>query len=212
MILYFISLFVHLITLNQACGLSDRFNGGDTEFYTKVSNTIEYPVSNITGTVLVNWTIDNGEIVDVRILNKVDPTLDKEVLKAIKKTKGRWIKGDYSCSFTMPVVFSIGSYQSLEEYPPHYLSPVIVSRNGSTDTFVSDKKLMDMLNDYLVQENYRKALSTLNDIIVRYPMNIQIREARIKCSNKLNMNKEACLDIDFLLVQLGVKSASSCMN
>jgi len=91
------------------------FKGGDlNDFRAWVQKNMNYPSiaqeNGISGRVIVQFAINsNGQVVDVRVVRGVDPSLDNEAVRAVKaspkwepgKQRGKSVK----VQFTMPVVF-----------------------------------------------------------------------------------------------------------
>lgn len=91
------------------------FQGGDLNtFRNWVQSNMEYPAiaseNGISGKVIVQFAINaRGEVVDVQVVRGVDPSLDKEAMRAVKlspkwapgKQRGKPVKVQY----TMPVNF-----------------------------------------------------------------------------------------------------------
>ena len=67
----------------------------------------------ISGTVFISFNIDvDGSVVDVKVVRKVHPLLDKEALRIIKKMDGKWIAGQQNkkpvkTNMVVPVKFSL---------------------------------------------------------------------------------------------------------
>ncbi|NBC83089.1 MAG: TonB family protein [Bacteroidetes bacterium] len=91
------------------------FKGGDlNDFRTWVQKNMTYPTiaqeNGISGRVIVQFAVNsNGEVVDVRVVRGVDPSLDNEAIRAVKSSP-KWAPGKQrgkpvKVQFTMPVVF-----------------------------------------------------------------------------------------------------------
>lgn len=91
------------------------FQGGSLEnFRNYIQQSIEYPAiameNGISGTVYVNFVVNNkGEITSINIVRGVDPSLDNEVIRALKAAP-KWEPGKQrgkpvSVSMAIPVKF-----------------------------------------------------------------------------------------------------------
>lgn len=101
------------VTIEQ----SASFNGGDLFlFHNWVMNNIEYPKKalkkHIQGKVIVRFSINSkGLLCDITILKGVDPVLDNEVIRVLKKSP-IWIPAKLNGEsvkqqFTIPVNFKM---------------------------------------------------------------------------------------------------------
>ena len=93
------------------------FQGGDlTTFRNWVASNIKYPVvateNGIQGKVFVQYAVNSkGEVVDVKVVRGVDPSLDAEAIRVIQsspkwepaKQRGTKVKQQ----FTIPIVFAL---------------------------------------------------------------------------------------------------------
>lgn len=75
------------------------FPGGEKSMYKFISDSLKCPVklfdSNIQGSVVVRFIVkSDGSVADVRLLRKLDPDFDKEVVEMIKKMP-KWIPGKH---------------------------------------------------------------------------------------------------------------------
>lgn len=92
------------------------FPGGHFALVNWISTNMKYPVvaeeNGVQGRVTLTFIIErDGSIGDVRVVNSVDPSLDKEAIRLIK-TMPRWNPGTQNgdpvrVKFTMPLTFRI---------------------------------------------------------------------------------------------------------
>lgn len=94
-----------------------KFNGGNASAFSEWVNTqLVYPEeareNGVQGRVTLQFTVDtDGSIINVRVLRGVDPLLDAEAVRVVKrspkwtpgKMQGRYVKVTY----TFPVVFAL---------------------------------------------------------------------------------------------------------
>ena len=93
-----------------------QYPGGPTALFSFLSNTVKYPVvaeeNGIQGRVIVSFVVErDGSLTDVKIVKRVDPSLDKEALRVIK-TMPRWISGKVNgnpvrVEYTVPITFRL---------------------------------------------------------------------------------------------------------
>ena len=101
----------------QAVPHMPSFKGGDVELMQWLSRHIKYPVEaekkNIQGRVVVSFVVDvDGAITDVKIVQPVEPSLDKEAIRVIesmpKWNPGRLGSGEVvRVGYTVPVTFRL---------------------------------------------------------------------------------------------------------
>ncbi len=93
-----------------------EFPGGDVELFRWISKNIKYPViaqeNGIMGKVYLNFVVNkHGDIENVTISRGVDPSLDKEAIRVVKKMP-RWKPGlqrnkPVNVSFFLPINFQL---------------------------------------------------------------------------------------------------------
>jgi hypothetical protein len=93
------------------------FKGGNYAMLKFIADNCQYPVqaleNNIQGRVIIKLLISSqGEMIDPKVLNKVDKTLAKESIRVVNLTKGNWIPGKNGSSNSdsfkiIPIVFTI---------------------------------------------------------------------------------------------------------
>ena len=92
------------------------FSGGPSALMQYLSSNIKYPVKaeekKIQGRVVCTFVVErDGSITDVRVVNSVDPSLDKEAIRVVKSMP-KWIPGRANgkpvrVKYTVPVTFRI---------------------------------------------------------------------------------------------------------
>jgi TonB family protein len=112
----------NILTNSKRLGLwfvdeNATFQGGDLDnFSIWVQSQIEYPseaaIKGITGKVIIQYSIDSdGSVCDINIIRTVNPLLDNEVIRVIKKSP-KWkpaIKDGLTVkqNFVIPITFSL---------------------------------------------------------------------------------------------------------
>ncbi|WP_372645585.1 energy transducer TonB [Ancylomarina sp.] len=93
-----------------------KFPGGDAELMNWINKSVKYPViaqeNGITGRVHMNFVInESGGIENIVVVRGVDPALDKEAIRVIKKMP-KWKPGKQrgkavKVSFSLPINFQL---------------------------------------------------------------------------------------------------------
>jgi len=93
-----------------------EFPGGDVALFQWISRNIKYPMiaqeNDITGRVYLNFVVNKyGEIENVKVTRGVDPSLDKEAIRVIKKMP-KWKPGKQrgravNVLFSVPINFQL---------------------------------------------------------------------------------------------------------
>ncbi len=93
-----------------------KFPGGDVELMRWINKSVNYPViaqeNGISGRVHLNFVInENGGIENIVVVRGVDPSLDKEAIRVIKKMP-KWNPGKQrgkavKVSFSLPINFQL---------------------------------------------------------------------------------------------------------
>ncbi|MBN1463061.1 MAG: energy transducer TonB [Paludibacteraceae bacterium] len=93
-----------------------EFPGGMEALYKYLGSEVSYPAAQkemgIQGRVICQFVVNtDGSIVDVVVVKGVDPELDKEAIRVIKKMP-KWVPGEQSkkkvrVKYTLPIVFKI---------------------------------------------------------------------------------------------------------
>jgi len=93
-----------------------QFPGGPQALFEYLSKNIKYPVvaeeNGIQGRVVCTFVVErDGSVTDVQVARSIDPSLDKEAVRVLKKMP-RWIPGKQNGSavrvkYTVPVTFKL---------------------------------------------------------------------------------------------------------
>lgn len=93
-----------------------EFPGGQQAMMNYISENVKYPwkarMNNIQGKVMVQFVVDKtGAIRDVKVINKVHPSLAKAAIKVVKKMP-RWTPGSQDgkpvhVRFLLPITFKL---------------------------------------------------------------------------------------------------------
>ncbi|MVM31787.1 TonB family protein [Spirosoma sp. HMF4905] len=93
------------------------FSGGMLGLKQFLSQNLQYPIraqqASVEGQVVVSFSVcTDGTLCDYEVIKSVQPDLDREALRVVKKTSGRWIPGiqhgkKVQVNYVMPVNFSL---------------------------------------------------------------------------------------------------------
>ncbi len=183
--------------------------GGRHKFYFDIGQ-VKYPQKGDLGVVILNWKVKNGVIIDPQLISGLGKTTNAEILDALDRTQDNWIKKDSLYEFFLPLKFRTKSQDYfVDPYPPHYLRE-IVFLSYSKKRFEEDNLLVQKMNEDIRFGNFRNAVKALDKLILRNPLNKQLRESRIFCNLQPGLNELACADIEFVHERLDSNSKYEC--
>lgn len=182
---------------SNALDINSRFIGGSDGFNEYIAKNAGYPLKSLNaltvGLSVASLTISpNGHIEDVSILNSIDNSIDREVIRLLMSTGGKWRASDsIKCNqkIILQLAFIINGtkyhYSYLSE--PHISEPamIIAYSQNTPVTFKSDDKLQSMMNKHLKKKNYKKCVDCLDELIRRNPYNTKAYQIRIMCNGRL---------------------------
>lgn len=115
---------IMITTVNAADGTSRpaltaektaEFKGGTKDLMQFIAENIKYPAeakaAGISGRVIVSFTIGtDGSVTDAEVVRGIDPALDREALRVVSLTSGRWLPGikdgtPVASRFAIPISF-----------------------------------------------------------------------------------------------------------
>jgi TonB family protein len=78
-----------------------EYPGGSQEWLAFISNNVRYPRSavrnKVEGVAIVQFIVnEKGDVIDVTIIKSVDPDVDAEAMRVVKKSSGKWIPAVYA--------------------------------------------------------------------------------------------------------------------
>ena len=186
---------------------NDRFNGGQSQFYTLLNSAIGYPRSSLskatvgTSVVAVNVTAQ-GVITNVSILVSLDEEIDYELENAIYTTSQNWleVEDQNDLVFVVPVTFIVGDITLSRSLIPDRLCPEVIIKGISSgkNKFKEDSFYSQKYNKEFNKGNLSKALPYLDELIRRNPFDAQQLHHRIRLRILLGSPTLACKDVLFL--------------
>lgn len=182
--------------------IGQRFEGGDSAFYSFLRSELRYPASSIRNSVVglsvASITINPaGKIESIAIVNSVGKSIDKEVKSALKSTRRRWLACDTittNQTYYLQVIFNmeiqgnkidIGVKPLTKEF---FSQPIVVvslvSRNLKLP--LTNDALSNELSHSIEKEDYNRALPIVNEIIKRRPFEPDVYQLQLFICKKLN--------------------------
>ncbi len=140
-----------------------------------LNNNLEYPIvaidRNIQGTEIIKFLVTTeGKLTDFKIVNSLGREIDREVLRVLRSTNGKWIPGSID-----------GIHENMEK-------EISVSFYLGPDEFVVSEanSLLHKGNKWMfTKNNPRKAIYYLNKGVKLLPYDAALLEARALCRYKL---------------------------
>jgi len=190
--------------------LDALYKGGSQAFYKYIGQHIFYADKSVLGTSLISWIVENGEIKEITIINSLGKQTDAEVIRTLKLTRKHWKSANSITKYYLPIKFRTGDLDYyVDEYPENYLDEVMIVLYKPT-YHKTDNLLITEINESISTKKYKEAVYNLDLVIMRNPLNQQIRESRIFCLNQLQMFSKACKDITFIKNELNTASKYAC--
>lgn len=202
--LFFLLLLGALNSISFAANslIGQRFEGGDSAFYSFLRSELRYPRSSIRNSVVglsvASITINpKGKIESITIINSVGKSIDKEVRSALKSTQRRWLACDTittNQTFYLQVIFNIeiqGNKIDIGVRPltkTDFSQPIVVvslvSRNLKLP--LSNETLSNELSSLIELKDYKRALPIVNEIVKRRPFEPDLYQLQLFVCKKLN--------------------------
>jgi hypothetical protein len=193
-----------LVAQTKIHSIDYRFEGGSDGFMKFISLNTIYPdysrQENSFGLSVSTITIKpDGVVGDIVIINPIDTEIDQMVLNLLKSTSGFWKRCDTTktdLKLYVQIVFNLigaNSDFSLDENFPkniQFIDPVFISVmvNKRGHKPLNDKVLAKECSENFKIGNYNNALGQINELIKRYPYNVDFYQNRIKINQKLGNN------------------------
>lgn len=140
----------------------------------------------------------NGEVKGIKILNSTNPKFDIKLVKAIKKSEGKWIPAKWeekTVNVEIKMRFDMGWSQKMAAKNPKEYGGLVDSTQIRNE--LSDNYLLE--GDYYADtKNYKQALRAYNLSIQNNPLNVQTyyKRAAIFALNK--QTNKMCEDLRHL--------------
>jgi TonB family protein len=189
---------------------NDLIEGGEPALYNYLdSKMITYPENSASrgtfGLSVAELVLGSkGKILEVNIINSLDPDIDTQVKELLNNTQDLWKKTEYDTTrlyfqFRYRIItdsYKQANYQFIDN--EKFLLPVFI-----TAVEFGNDKLQIMPDDSLVmkatlagrQNNYQLAAHYLDEIIQRHPYSTQLYQKRISVNTKLNNQNGVAEDL-----------------
>ena len=187
--------------------VNHRFKGGQLELRKYLASHMIYPEkSAIAGVVGVSFSscdiTPEGKMEGFKIINSLDKAIDKHVKDLILSTSKLWGKSDLDS--TTRIYFQLGFIMTAIDYNPVELNAdnvvqmvFTVAAIGGFDHDVSDKYLMQSINENINKKDYSNAtLMFVNEAIRRYPYDPKLYQTRILLNSKLGNKEQVMFDVN----------------
>lgn len=145
------------------------YQGGAKAFLSKVYMGIRYPrkarLDCVIGHLKVEVTIsEEGEVEEVDLKNSLGASINKEVIRVLKKTSGKWKKGN-RVTLPMSFGFRIGDFYS------DCKADIIVTEFGGSLSQNCDTKsdLDKWLTQAIKKKKIKRAIGLCDKLLLRYP-------------------------------------------
>ena len=187
-----------------------RYVSGIGGFMDMLRRNINFPVesanNNSMGFSVSSIEINPvGEIVNIKIINPVDPQIDALVKKTLAGTEGKWMN-DRSSDENLFIVVQICFMPFPQDFIPVCESPVdlpaflppltIINKVISDKNPLSEEALADILNRTRSYEDSDSALIAINELIKRNPFNPELYQLRIFLNKRRGNNELVINDLN----------------
>ena len=174
-------------SIGQKSQLDTLYAKGSLAFYKLIGENLGVADQSKIGVAIVQWTVVEGEMENFIHINSLGPTTEKEIERVLFLSEKWWKTYDQPVDFILPVKFLTNRTDFfVDPYPEKFLKEIIAVRYNNIE-FGSDEKLITRFNKLIMKEKFEKALKVMDEMIMRNPLNKQLREKRIYCYSKLNM-------------------------
>lgn len=188
--------------------LNERFTGGEDQLRLYLSKTTVYPAeAEVTGrmglSIAAVTVTPNGRLAAITIINSLGDPIDREVVRVLKGTDGRWNKqhpNHDTETFYIQLRFQLAHHPffSPDISGPNIMAPVNNTAAGpaadSAHHIQTDGKLSHRVQMAMNGADYALALQLLDEIIRRNPYNLDAYPMRITCSQHLYQRAQATKD------------------
>lgn len=188
--------------------LNERFAGGEDQLRLFLGKTTVYPAEAVVrgrmGLSIAAVTVTpNGRVAAITIVNSLGDPIDREVIRVLKETDGRWKKmqpAHDTETFYIQLRFQLAHHRfsSPDISGPNIMAPFNITASGppltSSSHILSDGKLAHRMKEAMEASDYALALQLLDEVIRRNPYNLDAYPMRITCSQHLYQRDQATKD------------------
>ena len=188
--------------------LNERFTGGEDQLRLYLGQTTTYPAEAVVrgrmGLSIAAVTVTpNGRLAAITIINSLGDPIDREVVRVLKGTDGRWNKqhpNHDTETFYIQLRFQLAHHPffSPDISGPNIMAPLDITAAGPPATsarhLLTDEKLSQRMQEAMEASDYALALNLLDEVIRRNPYNLDAYPMRITCSRHLYQRSQAVKD------------------
>lgn len=210
LVLIFISIPNSLFSQRFKKPIDYRFKNGEFGYISFFSKNITFPLQSIENGTIGNSIVrislnPKGEITKTEIINPIDSSIDREVLRAIDLSENLWKACDtinHNQVFYIQIAFSLSGFQpnlfkpKSKEIQSLFPEPIIItlreqmkSELSKEDelkiTFIKTEEISGKANSNLDIGKLEEALPFINELIKRDPFNRDLYKVRIMINIKL---------------------------
>ena len=185
----------------QENGINARFKGKEIEFRKFIAQNLKYPVlsqeDRAVGYSITSITITpKGEISDISTINFIDKPIEQDINRVLRMTKNKWLKCDtisVDQTFYVQIAYVLGDNRNVENPVKdkyNFVDVVVLTAFGLPNNYLpeSDESIATKLTEELKKNNYKKALTYVDESIKRNPFNKELYQLRIFICKKLDKN------------------------
>lgn len=210
---------IYFSTYSQEQSILDTCysGGGARMFYQTIGENLKYADRSKVGLSILYWEINKGQIQNITIINSLGKLTDKHIIRVLQLTSDNWVVKESIDKYYLPIKFQTHYDFYIDPIPCNYLKEIVVNAyavvNGNrfqSTNVKTDEEIISNLNKSIEKDKFKLAISYLDQMIQRNPLNQQLREMRILCYQQLNLDEKACNEIAFLTNYLHATSKYSC--
>jgi hypothetical protein len=204
-IFFLIFLFLNLTgngLIAQERVINARLKGEEIELRRFIAHNFKYPSSSqfhrSVGCAINSITITpKGEIAGISTINQIDEPIDEEINRVLLLTKNMWLKCDtisVDQTFYFQIVCALGKSPVVKNTVKdkyNFVDVIAITAFGliNNDFPESDESIATNLAKQLKKNNYKEALSYVDETIRRNPFNKELYQLRMGINGKLK-NKD----------------------
>ncbi len=186
--------------VNRKPNLSERYIGGEEVLRKFIATNIDYPIFAMTnqtvGLSISSITISpEGKINAIDIVNPIDYSIDREVIRVLLETDGNWKSiGDAHGDITyyIQVAFKLNNYDycfnPIQGSNIMNVIHVYAMFPSVLNDFKTDEYLQNQLAKSLKKDKQKRAFEAIDEMLKRNPIESKLYQLRIMINTKLKGN------------------------
>jgi|SRR5690554_3816010 len=183
----------HDLNINDLQKNKAKFIGEEEAIQRFFAMNLRYPMELNYGTLIGIIIIDQKvHTIKTVTLNSPGKSFQKEFERVAQLTTDKWEKVDsvntLYCTLTVDFSFISNDYFIDYQNQPKFLSGNLVAKNYASKKLKSDESLIESLNEFYAQKDYKKVENVTKELIKRNPFTESIYVMRIKALNELGLD------------------------